>query len=232
MATQLKIRRGTTAEHASFTGAEGEITLDTTKDTLVAHDNYTAGGRPMLREDLNNLANNSITAAKMNLGSASAFQALRVNAAGNAVEYGYNSVGQVKHALALAQQTIAAGTSTYVDVTNLSITMTPRSSSSKFLLQTFLQVHSRTYSAIRFTVNGSVVGNTPAGSHSHGNGTGDPYGYIAESYVYNNTGTAALTFKVQASAYHSNSQDMYINNPTDSGASLVVWELMDGQGGT
>ena len=58
MATQLKIRRGTTAEHASFTGAEGEITLDTTKDTLVAHDNYTAGGRPMLREDLDNLANN------------------------------------------------------------------------------------------------------------------------------------------------------------------------------
>ena len=55
MATQLKIRRGTTAEHASFTGAEGEITLDTTKDTLVAHDNYTAGGRPMLREDLANL---------------------------------------------------------------------------------------------------------------------------------------------------------------------------------
>ena len=87
MATQLKIRRGTTAEHASFTGAEGEITLDTTKDTLVAHDNYTAGGRPMLREDLNNLANNSIEAVKISRGSSKAGQALVVNQSGTAVEF-------------------------------------------------------------------------------------------------------------------------------------------------
>ena len=232
MATQLKLRRGTTAEHASFTGAEGEITLDTTKDTIVVHDNYTAGGRPLLREDLNNLANNSITAAKMNLGSAAAYQALRVNPAGNAVEYGYNTVGQVKHAMLLSQQVINAGTSTYVDVNNLSITMTPRSSTSKFLLQAFIQVYSRQYSAMRFTVNGTVAGNTPNGSHSHGMGSGDPYGYMAESYVYNNTGTAALTFKVQVSAYHSGNSDVYINNPSNSGASLAVWELLDGQGGT
>lgn len=88
MATQLKIRRGTTAEHASFTGAEGEITLDTTKDTLVAHDNYTAGGRPMLREDLDNLAASSIGVAKINHGSSAAYETLRVNAAGNGVEFG------------------------------------------------------------------------------------------------------------------------------------------------
>jgi len=94
MATQLKIRRGTTAEHASFTGAEGEITLDTTKDTLVAHDNYTAGGRPMLREDLNNLANNSIGPAKIDKGSSLRNSILRVNAAGNGVEFGYQGTLQ------------------------------------------------------------------------------------------------------------------------------------------
>lgn len=85
MATQLKIRRGTTAEHASFTGAEGEITLDTTKDTLVAHDNYTAGGRPMLREDLNNLASASIAINKIQTGTAK--YGLRTNLAGTAVEF-------------------------------------------------------------------------------------------------------------------------------------------------
>ena len=94
MATQLKIRRGTTAEHASFTGAEGEITLDTTKDTLVAHDNYTAGGRPMLREDLDNLAASSIGAAKINRGSSLRNSVLRVNNAGNGVEFGYQGVLQ------------------------------------------------------------------------------------------------------------------------------------------
>lgn len=55
MATEVKRRRGTTAEHASFTGALAEVTVDTTKDTLVVHDGATAGGYPLLREDLANL---------------------------------------------------------------------------------------------------------------------------------------------------------------------------------
>lgn len=55
MATEVKRRRGTTAEHASFTGAIAEVTVDTTKDTLVVHDGATAGGYPLLREDLTNL---------------------------------------------------------------------------------------------------------------------------------------------------------------------------------
>jgi hypothetical protein len=50
MATQVQQRRGTTAEHASFTGAVGEITVDTTKDTAVVHDGTTAGGHPLLKE--------------------------------------------------------------------------------------------------------------------------------------------------------------------------------------
>ena len=50
MTTQIKRRRGTTVEHASFTGAEGEITIDTTKDTVVVHDGSTAGGHPLAKE--------------------------------------------------------------------------------------------------------------------------------------------------------------------------------------
>jgi len=50
MATALKLRRGTTTQHATFTGAEGEITVDTTKDTAVVHDGTTAGGFPLVTE--------------------------------------------------------------------------------------------------------------------------------------------------------------------------------------
>ncbi len=50
MSKQLRLRRGTTAEHSEFTGAEGEITVDTDKDTLVVHDGATAGGFPLLKE--------------------------------------------------------------------------------------------------------------------------------------------------------------------------------------
>lgn len=44
MAKQVQFRRGTTAQTASFTGATGEITVDTDKDCLIVHDGSTAGG--------------------------------------------------------------------------------------------------------------------------------------------------------------------------------------------
>lgn len=44
MAKQVQIRRGTTAQHASFTGAAGEVTANTTRKGLHVHDGSTAGG--------------------------------------------------------------------------------------------------------------------------------------------------------------------------------------------
>lgn len=50
MAKVVQHRRGTTTQHSTFTGAVGELTVDTTKDTLVVHDGATAGGHPLLKE--------------------------------------------------------------------------------------------------------------------------------------------------------------------------------------
>lgn len=47
MATRLQLRKGTTTEHNTFVGAEGEVTVDTDKDVLVVHDGTTAGGFPV-----------------------------------------------------------------------------------------------------------------------------------------------------------------------------------------
>lgn len=44
MATQVRIRRGTAAEHSTFTGAMSEITHDTTNNILRVHDGVTPGG--------------------------------------------------------------------------------------------------------------------------------------------------------------------------------------------
>ena len=49
MAKKLQLRRGTKAEHSSFTGAEGEVTYDTTNKVLICHDGSQAGGFPMNR---------------------------------------------------------------------------------------------------------------------------------------------------------------------------------------
>jgi polygalacturonase len=47
MASQLQLRRGTTAQHAVFTGAPGEVTVDTDKKVPVVHDGATVGGFPV-----------------------------------------------------------------------------------------------------------------------------------------------------------------------------------------
>ncbi len=51
MPDQLQLRGGTTAQNNAFTGAAREVTVDTTKDTLIVHDATTAGGNPLMRED-------------------------------------------------------------------------------------------------------------------------------------------------------------------------------------
>lgn len=50
MSTVLRFRRGDTTAANAFTGAEGELFVDTTKDTLVVHDGVTAGGKPLATE--------------------------------------------------------------------------------------------------------------------------------------------------------------------------------------
>lgn len=52
MAFAFQRRRGTTAAHTSFTGLAGELTVDTTKKTVVVHDGSTAGGFPLSKQRL------------------------------------------------------------------------------------------------------------------------------------------------------------------------------------
>ena len=44
MAKQIQMRRGTASQHTSFTGAAGEITIDTTNNEIRVHEGSTAGG--------------------------------------------------------------------------------------------------------------------------------------------------------------------------------------------
>ena len=59
MATRIKLRRGTETEHQSFTGAEGEITVNTTNYSVRVHDGTTQGGKELLFTDLGNIADDA-----------------------------------------------------------------------------------------------------------------------------------------------------------------------------
>jgi len=62
MPTTLQFRRGTTAQNNAFTGSAGEISYDTDKNVLVAHDGTTAGGEPMVGEaSTQTLTNKTLT---------------------------------------------------------------------------------------------------------------------------------------------------------------------------
>ena len=63
MAKQVQFRRGTTSQHSTFTGAVGEITVDTDKNTAVVHDGSTAGGVPLATS----LADLGVTATSVEL---------------------------------------------------------------------------------------------------------------------------------------------------------------------
>jgi hypothetical protein len=63
MPTQVQLRRGTTVQHESFTGALGEVTVNTTKKTVVVHDGSTAGGTEIAKADLSNVGTITATTA-------------------------------------------------------------------------------------------------------------------------------------------------------------------------
>lgn len=61
MATRVQLRRGTTLEHSTFTGASAEITVNTDNNTVVVHDGVTAGGHELAPADLFYTATKSLT---------------------------------------------------------------------------------------------------------------------------------------------------------------------------
>jgi microcystin-dependent protein len=70
MATALQLRGGTSAQHAAFTGALKEVTVDTTKKSLVVHDGVTPGGSPLPSVAEMNAAIAAAVATAVSLASA------------------------------------------------------------------------------------------------------------------------------------------------------------------
>ena len=123
MAKLLKLRRGSTSQHSSFTGAEGEVTVDTDKDVLVVHDGSAAGGHPLAAQDMDNvpagsilgtqLENSGVTAGQY--GSSSAIPIVTVDAQG---------LVTAASTTAIDSTTIANGTSNVAVANNGDITST------------------------------------------------------------------------------------------------------------
>ena len=124
MAKRVQRRRGSTTEHNSFTGAEGEVTVDTTIDTLVVHDGSTPGGHPLGKADGSNLdLTNQIGIIQLNVADGQAGWFLKTDGAGTLsfaeVDVGGTALGGSKLGGTINNATIDANA---VGVTELNVT--------------------------------------------------------------------------------------------------------------
>ena len=137
MAKRVQRRRGSTSEHSAFTGAEGEITVDTTIDTLVVHDGTTPGGHYIAKADGSNIANNSIGIIQLNVADGQAGWFLQTNGAGTlsfaAVDVGGTALGGSKLGGTIGAATIDVGA---VGVSELAVTESANNGSAGHFLRT------------------------------------------------------------------------------------------------
>ena len=188
MAKLLKLRRGTTSQHSSFTGAEGEVTVDTDKESLVVHNGSQAGGFPLLRQDLSNLPAGTIDNADV---SSSA------NIAGTKISPNFGSQN--------IQTTGGISNAQYLNLsaTSPSISFVDTNNDSDFMLQNangVFKLFDSTNSADRVTVDSSgnvdVNGNLDLPDNTSGNASlrlGNSQDFYlnhngSNSYMINNTG--------------------------------------------
>ncbi len=65
MALQIQLRRGTHSQHSTFTGVLGEVTVNTTNNSLHMHDGTSAGGHELAKVNFSNVASGAIANSKL-----------------------------------------------------------------------------------------------------------------------------------------------------------------------
>ena len=110
MAKIVRRRRGSTEDHANFTGDPGEITVDLTEKTVRVHDGSIVSGVPLAKADMTNVSD-SVGITQLAVSDGSAGQVLSTNGAGQLSFVGQTDVvvgGDISGTVGNAQ--IVAGT--------------------------------------------------------------------------------------------------------------------------
>ena len=227
MAKLLKLRRGTTTQHSSFTGAEGEVTVDTDKDVLVVHDGSTAGGHPVAAQDMDNvpagailgtqLENSGVTAGQY--GSSSAIPIVTVDAQGLVTAASTTAIDSTQ---------IANGTSN-VSVANNGNISTTRSGTERFLVTNTGAAVTGDFTAGTVNTTGalgcngelSVVSTAPTINFTDTNANSD-YRLIADAgifYVQDTTNSNATRLSISSNGQVTINQALVANGTFEAKSS-------------
>jgi hypothetical protein len=118
MPTQIQLRRGSTVQTSTFTGAAGEITVDTDKKVVVVHDGSSAGGIPLARENHAQSAFDAANASVTGATSAGSYANSAFSTANNKLS---TTGGTISGSLVVTGNLTVSGNVFQVDATNLSI---------------------------------------------------------------------------------------------------------------
>ena len=125
MSTQVQIRRGNTAQTATFTGSIAELTVDTDKKVVVVHDGTTAGGIPLSKESTASTIFNHANGAFDKANSANVLAQSGYNQANTATTSAQAAFDKANQTAQLAFTTVSAnGTSLVADANNDTLTIT------------------------------------------------------------------------------------------------------------
>lgn len=124
MTKELQFRRGTSAEHAAFKGAPGEITVDTNKFVAVVHDNQNFGGFELVGIAATQTVRSKTIIAGSATSTGTAFQPLQVvggvYVSGNVGIGHTNPVGQLQ----VSNGPVIIGAATSTGTTNQDLQVT------------------------------------------------------------------------------------------------------------
>ena len=192
MASQVQYRRGTNAQNAAFTGALGEITVDTTNGTLRVHDAITAGGSNIatvayVTSQISALSSNSISFGTSSVAVIASGGNIRANVGGSTITNTYSS--------GLAVTGLISATGAVITASDLSIT-------GNIIDGAALTISTGSNGNITLAPNGSgvIVVNTDIR-----NGQANATGNIGSSTGYFNTVFAKAT-----SAQYADLAEMYL----------------------
>jgi hypothetical protein len=234
MSTQVQYRRGSGSQNDSFTGALGEITVDTTAKTIRVHDGATAGGSNVatvsyVTAAISALSANSISSGTSSVAVIASGGNIRSNIAGSTVQTISTGLVAITGDLSVSGNATLSGNILGDRVQNGTTSFdiqTPSGNANITIGATSnVAVFSTTGLAVAGTVSVSGTGNitganlvattavfTPSIINSGSNGVGN----IGSSTTYFNTVFAKAT-----SAQYADLAEMYVSD-TDYPAGTVV----------
>lgn len=151
------------------------------------------------------------------LGSAG--QAVKVNSAGNALEFGAVASGNVSQVRTTGDQSFN-DTSNYTVITDLSLSVTPSSTSTKLLiiLNTYANLNGSQGWGLRVKKDGSVIA-TQRTTHAVYQGSGGDHEQNHFTVIHSPNTTSSITFTVEA--INNNNNTVLFNNGDFSTMTIV-----------